>query len=108
VVKTLLKSGTGRLLALVALAMLAVTQPKLALAQAQAPATTLSIHGHVNNAAGQPIKTGEIKLSTDKASPEKDRKYTYSFPIDSNGRLQGQRHQARRLHHCGLHRRQGG
>ncbi len=84
-VKTLLKSGTGRLLALVAVAMLALTQSKLALAQA----TTLSIHGHVNNAAGQAIKTGEIRLSTDKTSPEKDRKYIYSFPIDANGDYKG-------------------
>jgi tetratricopeptide (TPR) repeat protein len=81
-VKTLF--GTARFLALAFVAMLAL--PNLALAQAQ---PTASIHGHVNNAAGQALKTGDVKLSTDKTGPSKDRKYEYTFPIDANGDYKG-------------------
>lgn len=75
----------GSILALAALAMLLLAHPRQMLAQAD----MASVHGHVNNAAGQPIKTGEIKLTTDKSSPAKDRKYQYSFPIDANGDYKG-------------------
>lgn len=52
-------------------------------AGAQAP--TAKLHGHVNNPVGVAVKAGEVKLTTDKTSAEKDRKYPYTFPIDSNG-----------------------
>ena len=76
---------TGTMLAIAVPVMISVSQPRLALAQTE----TVSIHGHVNNAAGQALKAGDVKLSTDKASPEKDRKYQYSFPIDANGDYKG-------------------
>jgi tetratricopeptide (TPR) repeat protein len=86
-VKTFLRNRTNQILALAALAILAISQPKLMLAQAAQPEAT--IHGHVNNAAGQAIKVGEVRLSTDKASAEKDRKYQYTFPLDQNGDYKG-------------------
>lgn len=54
---------------------------------AQAPAAT--IHGHVNNAAGQPVVQGDVKLSTDRSSDAKSRKYQYTFPIDASGNYKG-------------------
>lgn len=72
-------------LALVALAIFAMMSPAGLLAQP----TPGSIHGKVNNAAGMPITTGEIKISTDKTSDPKDRKYPYSFPIGANGEFKG-------------------
>ena len=54
---------------------------------AQAP--TATIHGHVNNAAGQPVAKGDVKLSTDRTSEAKNRKYQYTFPIDANGDYKG-------------------
>ena len=63
--------------------MLAITGA----AQAQAP--TAKLHGHVNNPVGQALKAGDVKLSTDKTSPAKERKYQYSFAIDANGDYKG-------------------
>src|ERR1700735_506152 len=54
----------------------------------QAPATA-SIRGHVNNAAGVAITSGQVKLTTDKTSAPKDRKYKNVFEIDSNGDYKG-------------------
>ena len=73
-------------MALAAVATLSVAQPALLHAQAPAPVT---IHGHVNNAAGQIIKVGDVKLSTDKTSPADKRKYDYTFPLDANGDYKG-------------------
>jgi hypothetical protein len=57
---------------------------------AQAPQQqTASVHGHVQNAAGQPITKGDVKLTTDKASDAKTRKYQYTFPVDQNGDFKG-------------------
>jgi tetratricopeptide (TPR) repeat protein len=57
------------------------------------PATLLgqnaSIHGHVNNAAGLPIPDAQVKLTTDKTGEPKDRKFKYTFDIDSNGDYKG-------------------
>ena len=64
--------------------MLAITGA----AQAQAP--TAKLHGHVNNPVGVALKSGDVKLSTDKTSPAKDRKYQYSFAIDANGDYKGE------------------
>lgn len=54
---------------------------------AQAPAA--SIHGHVQNAVGQPVTKGDVKLTTDKTSEAKNRKYQYDFPLDANGDFKG-------------------
>jgi tetratricopeptide (TPR) repeat protein len=71
-------------LAVSLLAIFAMARPSNLLAQG-----TASIHGHVNNAAGQPLTTGVVKLTTDRSSAPKDRKYAFSFPIDQNGDYKG-------------------
>ena len=56
----------------------------------RAPAqATASIHGHVQNAAGVPITHGDVKLTTDRTSDAKTRKYQYTFPLDQNGDFKG-------------------
>src|SRR5258708_28012361 len=72
-------------LAAALLVVLAMAHPATSPAQAQA---TASIHGHVNNAIGQLIQKGEVKLTTDRSAGEKSRKYQYTFPID-NGEYKG-------------------
>jgi hypothetical protein len=54
-----------------------------------APAATASVHGHVQNAAGQPLAGGVVKFSTDRNKNTVDRKFEYSFPIDGNGDYRG-------------------
>jgi tetratricopeptide (TPR) repeat protein len=53
---------------------------------AQAGAT---IHGHVQNAAGQPIVQGEVRLTTDKNPSAANAKFEYTFPLDANGNYKG-------------------
>jgi tetratricopeptide (TPR) repeat protein len=48
------------------------------------------IHGHVNNPLGQPLTKGEVKLTTDRATDEKTRKYAYTFPISATGDYKGE------------------
>jgi len=72
--------GLGACLAL----LLALAAPA-AFAQ-PAPA---SVHGHVNNAVGGPITTGEVRFTQDRASDEKTRKYLYTFPISGTGDFKG-------------------
>ena len=62
----------------------AIARPQNSMAQASA-----SIHGHVNNAIGQPITDGEIRLTTDRSADEKSRKYAYTFPTDASGDYKG-------------------
>ncbi len=50
---------------------------------------TASIHGHVQNAAGQPVTKGDVKLTTDRSSEASKRKYQYDFPLDANGDYKG-------------------
>lgn len=54
---------------------------------AQTPATTpASVHGTVNNAAGQPVKEGVVKLTTDRTSADdKTRKYQYTAQVGADG-----------------------
>jgi len=66
--------------------ILAMAQPSRAIAQETG---TASIHGHVNNAVGQAIAKGEVRLSTDRSSPAAERKYQYKFPLDANGDYKG-------------------
>jgi len=56
---------------------------------AQAQGNTAKLHGHVNNPAGAALKAGDVKLTTDKTSAAKDRKFAYSFAIDANGDYKG-------------------
>lgn len=75
------KISTLTIALLVAFAM---AHPTRSLAQG-----TASIHGHVNNPLGQAIATGDVKLTTDRTSDPKSRKYQYTFPIDQNGDYKG-------------------
>jgi tetratricopeptide (TPR) repeat protein len=50
---------------------------------------TASIHGHVINPAGIALNKGEIRLSTDRTSDAKDRKFQFKFPLDPNGDYKG-------------------
>jgi len=75
-------------LAAALLVILAMAQPTRLTAQAAA-AGTASIHGHVLNPAGIALTKGEVRLTTDRSSEAKDRKYPYKFPIDQNGDYKG-------------------
>lgn len=44
-----------------------------------------TIHGHVTNPVGQPVTTGEVRMTTDKTSQPADRKYQYRTKLDANG-----------------------
>jgi tetratricopeptide (TPR) repeat protein len=82
------------------LAVLAMVQPNRSMASMVAPGAGVgqatvptvggaSIHGHVTNAAGIAVNRGEIRLTTDRTSDAKDRKYQYKFPIESTGDYKG-------------------
>ena len=77
-------SGMGRLLAL----MTAVSATLLQGSPAAAQAPTATLHGRVTNPVGAALKTGDVKLTTDKGA-EKDRTYKFDFPIDANGDYKG-------------------
>jgi tetratricopeptide (TPR) repeat protein len=71
-------------LAAALLVILAMAYPRSSMAQNDA-----SIHGHVNNPVGQPVTSGEVRLTTDFSSQPADRKYQYKFPLDANGDYKG-------------------
>jgi tetratricopeptide (TPR) repeat protein len=48
-----------------------------------------SVHGHVQNAIGMALTSGDVKMTTDRSSDAKSRKYEYSFPIDASGNYKG-------------------
>ncbi len=54
---------------------------------AQAPATQAgSVQGAINNPAGQPVKEGAVKFTTDRSTQDdKVRKYQYTFPVSADG-----------------------
>ena len=82
--------GTAVLMGALALSgafMGSVTQG--AVAMAQDAAKVASIHGHVNNAAGMPIKGATVRLTTDHFSDIKQAKWQYTFPVDDNGDYKG-------------------
>jgi tetratricopeptide (TPR) repeat protein len=79
-----LKIRQTSMLTLALLVVFAMAHPSHLLAQA-----TASIHGHVDNAIGQPVNKGDVKLTTDRTSAAKDRKYQYTFPLDQNGDYKG-------------------
>ena len=74
----------GGSLAAMVLFALALCLPQVSYGQA-----TASIHGHVNNPLGQPIKGAEVKLTQDRAADAKTRKYAFTFPVDDNGDYKG-------------------
>jgi hypothetical protein len=65
----------------VGLVMLA--QPGRLMAQAA------TIHGHVNNAAGQSVTQGEVRLTTEKNPSSPSAKFEYTFPLDASGNYKG-------------------
>ena len=73
-------------IATVVLCAVAMMAPAAMVAQDKLPG---NIHGKVNNAIGQVIAKGEVKLTTDRTSESKDRKYQYTFPIDASGNYKG-------------------
>jgi hypothetical protein len=66
------------------LGLLALGSPARLLAQA-----TGSIHGHVNDPLGMPVK-GDVRLTTDRSpGSAAAKKYDYTFPLDANGNFKG-------------------
>jgi hypothetical protein len=65
------------------LGVVSLAQPGRLMAQG-----TASIHGHVQNPAGQPLTTGEVRLTTDK-NANSPSKFDYTFPIDGSGNYKG-------------------
>jgi tetratricopeptide (TPR) repeat protein len=61
-----------------------LAQPGRLMAQALA-----TIHGHVQNPAGQPVTQGEVRLSTDKNPSLPNAKFEYTFPLDGSGDYKG-------------------
>lgn len=84
----LLKIGTISSLTIALVVVVAMAHPSRAMAQATAQATA-SIHGHVNNPLNQAVTKGDVKLTTDRTSDAKSRKYLYTFPLDENGDYKG-------------------
>ncbi|HEX7158247.1 MAG TPA: tetratricopeptide repeat protein [Edaphobacter sp.] len=66
--------------------MMAVLVAFPALSRAQ---QTASIHGRATNPAGAPVSKGEVRLTQDRSSDEKSRKYLYTFPLDADGNFKG-------------------
>ena len=68
------------------LTVMALGASGMAIAQVPPVAT---LHGHVTNPAGGLLKSGDIKLTTDKTADAKDRVYKYTFPLDASGDYKG-------------------
>jgi tetratricopeptide (TPR) repeat protein len=60
-----------------------------AFAPLQIHGQSATIHGHVQNAAGQPVVVGEIRLTTDKNPNAASAKFEYTFPLDASGNYKG-------------------
>ncbi len=58
-------------------------------ASAQDAAKTASIHGHVNNSVGAPIKGAQVRMTTDHSTDPKTVKWAYTFPVNDNGDYTG-------------------
>lgn len=54
-----------------------------------AQSATATVHGKVNNAAGQVLSAGTVQLTKDKTVEEKSQKFLQTFPIDKNGTYSG-------------------
>ena len=66
------------------LGMATLAQPVRLMAQANG-----TIHGHVQNPAGQPVTTGEVRLTTDHNPNAANPKFDYTFPLDASGNYKG-------------------
>ncbi len=65
--------------------MLTATAVVAMAAAAPAIAQTATVHGKVNNPAGQPIADAQVKFTKDTNAPPTERKYISSFPTDAQG-----------------------
>ncbi len=72
---------------LIAIATLAIFSGLHAGSRALAQAAGATVHGHINNAAGQPLTTGDVKFTKDRTVATADLKFAANmiFPIDANG-----------------------
>jgi len=59
-------------------------QPGRLMAQANG-----TIHGHVQNPAGQPVINAEVRLTTDHNPNATSPKFDYTFPLDASGNYKG-------------------
>jgi tetratricopeptide (TPR) repeat protein len=66
------------------LGLATLAQPARLMAQANG-----TIHGHVQNPAGQPLTTGEVRLTTDHNPSASNPKFDYTFPLDASGNYKG-------------------
>ncbi len=64
------------------LGLVALAHPAGLMAQA-------TVHGHVQNAAGMAVTSGDVKFTTDKNPSASGAKFDYSFPLDANGDYKG-------------------
>ena len=60
-----------------------------AMAQAAAGKDFASVHGHINNAAGVPVKGCTVQMTKNLTGDMKDRVWSYKFPADDNGDYKG-------------------
>jgi tetratricopeptide (TPR) repeat protein len=67
------------------LGLVTMAQPARLLAQ-----TNANVHGHVQNPAGMPLTTGEVRLTTDKNPSSATAKFEFTFPIDASGNFKGE------------------
>ncbi|ADW67902.1 tetratricopeptide repeat protein [Granulicella tundricola] len=79
----------GSVLAVLTVAVPVVVSPGQAFAQAAAEKTAM-VHGKVTQADGRPFEMGQIKFTQDRATPEKDRKYPFTFPVGAGGVFKGE------------------
>lgn len=63
---------------------LTLAQPGRLMAQGEA-----SIHGHVQNPAGMPLTSGEVRLTSEKNPSAPGTKFEYTFALDSSGNFKG-------------------
>lgn len=71
------------------LSLLAATVLFPASVLAQAPAANATIHGHIQNPAGFPLKESKVLLTKDKSSEPANQKILYTFSQDANGDYKG-------------------
>lgn len=68
----------------------ALALASLSLFAAHAQDNPGKIHGHIVNAIGVPVATGEVKLTTDRESEASKRKFEYTFPVNASGDYKGE------------------
>jgi len=80
--------GAGFAVLMAVFGLAGATTPGTA-ARAQDASKLASIHGHVNNSVGSPIKGAQVRLTTDHSTDPKTVKWAYTFPVNDNGDYTG-------------------